>query len=355
MKHEIKKYFDGITSERSDEEFLRGAIERAEDDMKKHRTFKKAVIIPFAAAVTIAVCGVGVGAAYGFEHLTEVFKGNENITAEIQTNIFSDTDGHVSVTIEQLVSDGRHVHAAVHYEALDEVGQEWLSKDEVFLTNDYNCNELLNIKHLDENGNEENPGSYGSIEITEQRTETDRYFYTKCEVYKEYWDQDKLDMIFNYPMRGGLLEKAQFEIVSTLVSKEYKIVGNERSSKYLTPTHIDISALSYALYAHDDYGLVVTNALPNGGYESHISVSHEDFAREVSQKYAALVRADGERIALVDTRGSYNGEEWIWMSGEIINFDEIHNCWTADYSITFEFNELIGIEIDGVYYDLIAE
>ncbi len=355
MKHEIKEYFDGITSERSVEDFLRGALERAENDMKKHRTFKKAVIIPVAAAVTIAVCGVGVGAAYGFEHLTEVFKGNENITAEIQNNIFSDTDGHVSVTIEQLVSDGRHVHAAVHYEALDEVGQEWLSKDEVFFTNDYNCNELLNIKHLDENGNEENPGSYGSIEITEQRTETDRYFYTKCEVYEEYWDQDKLDMIFNYPMRGGLLEKAQFEVVSTLVSKEYKIVGNERSSKYLTPTHIDISALSYALYAHDDYGLVVTNDLPNGGYEWHISVSSEEYESEVIQKSAALVRADGERIVLIDTRGSYNGEEWIWMSGEIVNFDEIHNCWTADYSITFEFDELVGIEIDGVYYDLIAE
>lgn len=355
MKNEINRYFDTITSNKSDEEFLSGALGKAEANMKKHRFSRKAIALPIAAAVTIAVCGIGVGAAYGFEYLTEVFKGNENITAEIQSNIFSDTDGHVSVTIEQLVSDGRHVHAAVHYEALDKVGQEWLSKDEMFITNDYNCNELLNIKHLDENGKEECPGSYGSIEITEQRTETDRYFYTKCKVFNEYWDQDKLDMIFNYPMRGGLLKKAQFEVVNTLESRQYKIIGNERSSKYLTPTHIDISALSYALYAHDDYGLVITNDLPNGGYESHISVSHEDFAREVSQKYASLVRADGERIVLVDMRGSYSGEEWIWMSGEIINFDEIHNCWTADYSITFEFDELVGIEIDGVYYDLIAE
>lgn len=355
MKNEINRYFDSITSEKSDGEFLRGALGKAEKNMKKHRINRKALFVPIAAAATIAVCGIGVGAAYGYQHLTELFGGNGNIVSEIQSNVFEDSDGHVTVKIEQLVSDGRHVHAAVHYEALDEVGKDWLDNDVSFLVNAYNCNELLNIKHLDENGKEENPGSYGSIEITEQRTETDRYFYTKCEVYKEYWDEDKLDMVFNYPMDGGLLKKGQFDVVSTFVSKEYKIVGNNRSSKYLTPTHIDISALSYALYAHDDYGLVVTNDLPNGGYERHISVSSEDYASEVIQKSAALVRADGERIPLVDTRGSYNGEEWIWMSGEIINFDEIHNCWTADYSITFEFDELIGLEIDGVYYDLIAE
>ena len=355
MKHEINRYFDTITSHKSDEEFLSGALGKAEVNMKNHRLSRKAIVLPIAAAVTIAVCGIGVGAAYGFEHLTEVFKGNENITAEIQNNIFSDTDGHVSVTIEQLVSDGRHVHAAVHYEALDEVGKEWLAKDEMFITDDYSSNDLLNIKYLDENGDEEDPGSYGSIEITEQRTDTDRYFYTKCMVHDEHWDQDKLDMIFNYPMRGGLLKKAQFDVVNTLETRQYKIVGNERSSKYLTPTHIDISALSYALYAQDDYGLVITNYLPDGGYESHISVPYEEYASEVINKSVSLVKSDGERIMLVAMSSGNNGEEWIWMSGEIINYDEIHNCWIADYSITFDFDELVGIEIDGVYYDLIAE
>ena len=355
MKQEYNSFFDKITSERSDRQLLEGAIREAEKRMNKKKNTKKALLIPIAAALSLVIGAVGVAAAFGYQHLTTIFGGNESLLNEIQTNVFKDSDGHVKVTVEQLISDGRHVHAAVHYEALDEVGKEWLDNDVSFLVDAYNCNELLNIKHLDENGKEESPGSYGSIEIAEQRTETDRYFYTKCEVYVEYWNEDKLDMIFNYPMRGGLLKKAQFEVVNTFVTKEYKIVGNDRSSKYLTPTHIDISALSYALYAHDDYGLVVTNDLPNGGYECHISVSSEEYASEVIQKSAALVRADGERIILVDTRGSYNGEEWIWMSGEIVNFDEIHNCWTADYSITFDFDELVGLEIDGVYYDLIAE
>lgn len=142
---------------------------------------------------------------------------------------------------------------------------------------------------------------------------------------------------------------------NTLETRRYKITGDERSSKYLTPTYLDVSALSYVLYGSDDFGLVKIEALPDGGYRQYISVPDDDFSKEVSFKPISLVKADGELIRLANQAGGLHGNEWIWESGEIFDFDEPNHCWTADYSVTFDFDELIGIEIDGVYYELIAE
>ncbi len=354
MKHEINRIFDQITSEKSDSEFLSQALRKAETDMKKHTFNKKALVVPLAAALALGIGAVGVGAAYNYAHLTELFGGNENISAEIQTDIFTDSDGHVAVTMEQLVSDGRHVHSAVHYEALDEVGKEWLDNDVSFLLNSYGCNELVNIKYLDSDGNEKDPGTYGGIELAEHRTDTDRYFYTKCRVHDDDWGEETLNMIFNYPM-CGTLKKAEFSVESTLETRRYEIAGDERSSKYLTPTYLDISALSYVLYGNDDFGLVKSEMLPKGGYKQYISVSDDEYSKEVTHKPISLVMADGERIKLANEASGSNGAEWVWASGEIFDFDEPNHCWTADYSITFEFEELVGIEIDGVYYELVAE
>ncbi len=357
MKHEIKRYFDAITSERSDEDFLRGALERAEEDMKKHRTFKKAVIIPIAAAVTIAVCGVGVGAAYGFEHLTEVFKGNENITSEIQTDIFSDTDGHVSVTIEQLVSDGRHVHAAVHYEALDEVGQEWLSKDESFgITKDYvnGINQLLKIESFADNGMAYN-WSAGSTELKAYRTENERFFYSVAEFCQDVWDKDSFGAVFTYPTSTGI-RTADIDVTVTMEIRGYKIIGDSVSSKYMTPVYLDISPLSYSLYAEVSDGVFMEEKLPDGGYRRRLGVPFEEYMAEVTDKELSLVFANGEKLVLPRFgTGFHNVEPCIWQTGGTFDASKYWDWYTRDYSSTLEFDQLIGIEIDGVYYDLIAE
>ncbi|MBQ4166032.1 MAG: DUF4179 domain-containing protein, partial [Oscillospiraceae bacterium] len=127
MRQEYNKLFDKITSERSDKEFFEEAIRKAENMKHKSKFNKKAVIVPVAAAITIAVGGIGVGAAFGFDYLTNLFADNEALVSEIQSNVFEDSDGHVKITVEQLLSDGRHIHAAVHYEALDKRGEQWLA------------------------------------------------------------------------------------------------------------------------------------------------------------------------------------------------------------------------------------
>lgn len=357
MKSEINRYFDNIISCRSDEEFLSGALGKADTNMKKRSNKKKIMAVPIAAAVTIAVCGIGVGAAYGFEHLTKLFGGNENIVSEIQSNVFSDSDGHVSITVEQLVSDGRHIHAAVHYKALDDTGRDWLA-DEPFGTGLNSSHDILNI--MCKNNSESAVNAYGSHELDELRTQTDRFFYLITDINDVLWHSDDLSSYIRYPMTDGA-RNAAVDVEKTIESRRFSIVGNERSSKYLTPVFIEISPLSYALYAHDDHGLVTIEHHKTGGYRASSTLSFEEYNAEVLSKQVYLVFSDGERIQLPHGYGGYSEEYYIWQSGEIFDvseYDTANNFHTQighDYSVTFNYDDLVGIEIGDVYYDLIAE
>lgn len=356
MKSEINRYFDNIISCRSDEEFLSGALGKVDTNMKKRSNKKKIMAVPVAAAVTIAVCGIGVGAAYGFEHLTKLFGGNEKITAEIQTSVFSDSDDHVCVTIDQLVSDGRHVHAAVHYEALDEVGQEWLS-EQSFRNEELQCS-VLEITHLGGvNGPDDKTWLYGSIELENMRTETQRYFYSIAGFADEVWNEDGMSATFTYPVVSGF-RSAEIDVTSTMETRRYRVSGDERCSEYLSPTYLDISALSYVLYANDDHGMIEKEELPDGRYQINRTVPNDKLEKNVE-----LVLDNGKRITLLQTRMGYcapseeNGfSDFIWGAEQL--FDTDSSIWYDfyhDYTVEFDFDEIIGLEIDGVYYDLIAE
>ena len=233
MRQEYNKLFDKITSERSDKEFFEEAIRKAENMKHKSKFNKKAVIVPVAAAITIAVGGIGVGAAFGFDYLTNLFADNEALVSEIQSNVFEDSDGHVKITVEQLLSDGRHIHAAVHYEALDKRGEQWLA-GEPFGTKPNSSHRILRIDC--DNADRAGVTSFGSFEVKELRTATDRYFYLNSE--NALQSTEELSGYLCYSMVNSFNKIASIDIESTMEFKRFKIVGDERASKYLTPTYI---------------------------------------------------------------------------------------------------------------------
>ena len=78
MRQEYNRLFDKVTSDRSDKEFLCGVLRKAENMEKKARLNKKAIIIPVAAALTLTVGTVAVGAANDWDYaglLTSFFAG----------------------------------------------------------------------------------------------------------------------------------------------------------------------------------------------------------------------------------------------------------------------------------------
>lgn len=350
MRQEYNKLFDKITSERSDSELLQGALRKAENMQQKKKFNKKAVIIPIAAAMTVIIGGVSVGATFGFERLTNMFGGNQNLVSEIQNNVFEDTDGHVKITVEQILTDGRYVHAAVHYEAIDERGKKWLAS-EPFVTETNLSNHILNIQC---NDFYRGVASYSSFEEKELRTETDRYFYLRSQINTGAWGSDEFLGALNYPLTNGN-KTSSIELENIIETKRFNVVGDERSSKYLTPTYLDISPLSYALYAHDDYGLVVHNDLPSGGYHSYATLPPEETRPEIWDKEKYLILSDGDKILLSINCGGYiDDDNYLWGSAEIYDTTN-YNWFQRRFDIEFDFDELVGLEIGGVYYDLVAE
>lgn len=357
MRQEYNKLFDKITSERSDKELLEGAIRKAENMKQKKKFNKKAVIIPIAAALTLAIGGVGVGAAFGFDYLTKLFDGNDALVSEIQENVFEDNDGHVRVTIDQYVSDGRYAHALVHYTALDEQGEIWLSGKKLVNENSFSS---YYLKLIYKNDSEEELEGSNISELEDQCTETDRYFYLRRRLghYSE-WYNDEYKQYFNYVLSDDMVQTALLTEFNKTESTRYRIVGDERCSKFLTPTYLDISPLSFALYADDDYGLIKREVLAGGGY----AISHEDFSEEVSDLKTYIVMKDGTKLALLGTSAGplYHYEwaegfaDWLLGTGEIFYIDGLRFEFSRDYDISFDFDELVGIEIGGVYYDLVAE
>ncbi len=358
MKEKIQGYnrtISEITPKRSDGELYNAVIGKAENAMDKRRINKKAIIIPVAAVLSCALA-VGVGAAVmNYEHLTKLFGGNQTLTSEIQTNIFEDSDGHVKVSIDQFLSDGRYIFAGVHYQALDDKGKEWL--DGVDFTSQDLCigcdmqypeNEVRSIPY--------EITSYTNREIKEQRTENDRYYCLTAEIYSAIWDT--VDSGIFYYSLPHLNKSAKLDISSTLEFKTYRIVGDGRSSKYLTPARLEISALSYALYAEDDYGITKIEYPEDGGWSESRTISDEEFEKEVLFIEKYLVMSDGEEIALWDQKGgSREDGTYLWSTGELFDCESesFYNRGEKNYNIEFDFSELKGIKINGVYYDLIEE
>lgn len=362
MRQEYNKLFDKITSERSDNELLQGALRKAENMQQKKRLNKRAVIIPIAAAMTVIIGGIGASAAFGFDYLINLFAGNEALVSEIQESVFEDSDGHVSVTIEQFAADDRYAHALVHYSAIDEQGEIWLSGKRFVGENCIYESDCIKLVYTKDDKAEYEGSSISELE--QQRTETDRYFYLVRRLgHHSEWFNDEYKLYFSYVLSDNIARTPQLEEFNTTESIRYRIVGDERCSKFITPTYLDISPLSFALYADDDYGLIKRENFASGGYAEYINVPFEEFSEEVSDIKTCIVMEDGTKLQLLGiSSGPLYKDEWAvgfadWLlgTGEIFNIDGLRFQFSRDYDISFDFDKIVGIEIGGVYYELIAE
>ncbi len=327
-----------ITPKRSDDELLKAVIGKAGNTAQKKKLNFKTAIIPIAAALAL-ICTACTAVVY-YEHLTSVFGENQTLSSEIQTNLFEDSDEHIRISVDQLMSDGRSLYASVHYQALDDVGKEWLERKTEYIY--YS----LGFRFDGEKSN------YCLAEISEQRTESDKYFYVLGDVPYELWraDESELNGSFGYSLPTDLIKETDIDLSGTFDTKSYKIVGDERCNKYLTPTRLEISPLSYALYANNDYGV--------GTWNKGLAVSWAEFNNEVCYVDRALVMSDGEKITLPISGEPCIFEDgtYLWSSDDIYDFKGIESSrLDAEYNVEFDFDDLAGIEINGVYYDLVEE
>lgn len=285
--------------------------------------------------------------------MKEYFYVGTDMRQNIVQNVYEDTGkyGHVKMSIQQMLSDGASVYCNICYEALDVEGQEWLAEQE------FDMDSIRFSGGLDEIGSW--TGAFNEQE--EQATERARYFtFFFAEDSGKFSLKDRSVQIF-YPMY-----KSQgigwIKIVSNLDTVSYRLVGDESPSKYYEPKYLIASRLSYGIFGNDngiyeywidDYKMLCSDyskafkeeKKDDRGYVYYdglpLSFTMKDGSR-LDMGFAQPNFTEAKGIPGIDTKisaGWYN-TDW-WHYEKVMPIDDP--------------NELAGVEIDGVHYDLVKE
>lgn len=353
MKERYSRFMDNITPEKSDEELFRTVIDRADKKekikMTEKKILKKAVMIPVAAAVALTLSVAGGAAIYnGVNHLrsSEIAQSPE-VAESIQTEVFSDSTEHIKMTVEEYVSDGISAYATVKYEALDEIGKEWLSYKRF-------DHELLCLKPCSIKYGSQFAGvsySYGNFEIEEMRTESERYFYIEMNCNGDAYDNG-IVLVYSTGMGGSLCEQPMEKC--TVETKVFTLSSNEQASEYFTPTHLKISDLSYVIYGMQN-GIYESWRSKNGNGVKSILPEEDKYALYDNLTIKAVTE-NGEKIDLEKgwSFGSQDPAEGNFYtdlkicSSNYTRIDYEQNKW-INYSM--DIGEIAGVEINGVYFE----
>ncbi len=359
MKERYSRVISNIAPERSDRDLFETVIRKAEIKMEKRKLNKKAVVIPVAAALTVAI-SVGGFAAVNSDYLRSIFGGNESITENIHNSVFEDSDEHIKITVEEYLSDGQCTYLTVHYQALDEEGEQWLSGD--FLACEAGEEQLLAVHPEFQKSTEVYyPKSYSinAIEITELSAETDKYFNVFFETTSRFYGTEKAD--FRYILTDGEQRSTILDISDNVESKWIELKSEKSPSEFYIPKYLVLSDLSFSIHG-ENTGAYEDNSVPGVMWSFHSLMSHEediadavndisfvfsDGSEYVPDPYALLgssVACEENRNTDIDIAGgTFVNRKWDDNGNFIISFDDV------------AVDDIVGLKFGDVYYELSAE
>lgn len=359
MRDNYKKAFDKLAPERSDSELLNAVLRKAENNMEKKTINKKAVIVPVAAALALVVGAVGVAAAVNSEHLKGIFGGDESIAENIHNSVFEDSDGHVKLTVDEYLSDGQCTYLTVHYQALDKEGEKWLAGED-FTDNNYY--QQLSIHPIFKEVTDVfYPVSYGvnTQELTEYRTETDRYFCAYFEADSRHYGTEQSR--FTYIMSDGVTRETTLDISNNMEEKWFELKAEESPSEFYIPKYLVLSELSFSIYG-ENTGVYVNNSNPEKGlWRFYSSMTHEqvmadavhdisfvfaDGSEYIPDGYACLCSADAHE---------YNRYTDINIASGCFTEHKYNDDTPTMVLNNPDIDRIIGLQIGDVYYELSAE
>ena len=146
------------------------------------------------------------------------------------------------MSVEELLSDGVVVNMTVKYTALDETGKQWLENFELTDTN-----LCLDPYMLDTTEYGTNYGR-GTEELTDQATENERVFFLQLESSSRDYSEAKGKFLF--PLTQSK-EEVLLDISGNLEISSFKLKAETEASEYYTPTYVEISPMSFVIYAKE--------------------------------------------------------------------------------------------------------
>ncbi len=296
------------------------------------------------AASLILVCliiySVPVIAAEIRSRLLEKMPVYEPLAEQIESNIFSKTDDHLCITVDELLSDGMRVYMLVHYTALDDTGRQWLSK---YTYPHQGNNPDLNMQpYIEDYSTYSANYSHPTYEQPELATENERYFIVGFESSSR--DYDSGQGIFYFPMTNKK-ESAIIDVSSNIEILSYDLKAEEKISELYDPVYIELSPMSFVVYAKN-----------NGIYEREGNrvtwlMPHEEL--DLLEKTTYLLMEDGTKQPIYsDSSGTTHPKETNHYSDLVLlsgSFKEQNGDYVG-MPILIEPEKVIGIEIKGQSY-----
>ena len=181
------------------------------------------------------------------------------LSDSIETSVYTQSDEHVKMSVEEMLSDGMVVNMTVKYTAIDDDGKQWLEN----LVADNNSIYLKPAMF-------EIPGhrtnfSWGTVEMGEYASEDERIFMVELSAdSRDYFEKKG---VLSFPMTESK-EEVMLDISGNVEIRSFKLESGKKASDYYTPTYIEISPMTFVIYAqnHGVYERITSGK--NGEYTS---------------------------------------------------------------------------------------
>lgn len=279
----------------------------------KRRIGRRRIRPAAVAACLILFCVTGSVISYAqtesgpVKWVRGLLAGEENISEYVKETVFTDSDEHLKVEVEELLSDGQRVFATVRYEALDEQGQQWLSK---VLDPDLGAKDLAPDEHLTLLNRKENGIIVYSMEVDEYRTDVSRTLFVGYET-GEMEDSDVSEAVLTYQLTDGE-HSTKLDTVSNLPWYSYKLTAEngEKISDNYEVTRIQFSKLSFTIYGRLTYEKLQEVGIDDLEPEDWQKI----FGETVGQIY--MIQSDGAEIPVGTGAGMFGASNQAALNGD---------------------------------------
>lgn len=350
MRQDYQKMQEQILPDREKQNEIWGIIERrAEKDRGRlrHRHMVK-LTGGIAAAILICVlCIPQTGFADNVKgFLNQFFDKTASVKQDIVENVYEDSDGHVKMQVTKMLSDGACAYLDICYQALDDKGKRWLSHKKMGIS------EIQFLYEGDIIG--KTVGYSANLEeYKDMATEQARYFTFEYEDYSGNFNMKEIERILAYPMCGKKGE-GKIKLSSNMDTFAYQLQGEGSPSKFYKPEYLLVSKLSYGIFGKNQgvYTLI------NNKYGRGTRLEEDFLASPDSDSVTvSFIMKDGSKVKQEGMAGfspalNVPGYDLTVAAGCFYEGGEI--SYRGKHT-TINPEELAGVEISGVYYDLVQQ
>ena len=243
-KEEYLAAIDQIAPNETVKEELREKLFTTTETTQRKPAFRRSLVAAALAIICIGTLSVPAVASEIRSFILHRTPSYSQITDAIDNAVYSQSDEHILMSVDELLSDGIVVNMTVRYSALDKDGEAWLAS----VNPSQNSGpEQLSVKPYMPNTVEYGTNcSYGTQELTEQATQTERLFLLEfVSSSRDYYGDTA---VFTFPMTDGQ-QTTRLDVSGNLDIRTYTLHAEEAASEYYTPTYIEISPMSFVIYA----------------------------------------------------------------------------------------------------------